>query len=241
MKALRKAIRDKRVLVFFDLEGTQFTHEVIEIGAYYTLLHEDLSVKKIGKPFKVYVKPQNQIGPLVSELTGITDKKLHDEGVLFPTAISEFRKYVAKFNDKAIFVAFGNQDTKILENSVFYNGDIGLDFVRQIKKNYLDFSQFISNYIKDDNGNAYSLKNYLRLFQIPFEGQAHDAAADAYNLMELYRAFLKKKSLVREEYEKTLFRMRHLPAPINKVIEMLHDGKTVSPEDFDRVVEEALE
>jgi hypothetical protein len=34
MKALDKAICDKKVLIFVDLEGTQFTHEMIEIGAY---------------------------------------------------------------------------------------------------------------------------------------------------------------------------------------------------------------
>ncbi len=228
MKALRKAIRDKKILIFFDLEGTQFSHEVIEIGAYSVLLHDDLTVKNINQPFKRYVKPQEQVGKIVTELTGITDKKLHDEGFLFPN------------EDRCTFIAFGNQDIKIIENSVYLNGNAGIAFSRLIKKNYLDFSSFISSYIKDEHGNPYSLTNYLKIFNVPFSGRAHDAASDAYNLIELYKAFLAKKDIVREEYEKTLSRLSHLPKPIQLVMNKLQNGETVDPEFFDRAVEESL-
>ncbi len=240
MNALRKAIRDKKVLVFFDLEGTQLSHEMIEIGAYSVLLHDDLSIKNINEPFKRYVKAQSPVGKVVTELTGITDKKLHDEGVLFPKAFSEFEHYLKKYEDKCVFVAFGNQDIKIVETSVYLNGDAGLSFSRKMKKNYLDFSAFISGYIKDEHGNPYSLTNYLKLFSIPFEGHAHDAVADAYNLIELYKAFLTKKDIVREEYEKTLSRLHHLPRPIATIVSKLQNGETVTPEDFDKAVEDSL-
>jgi hypothetical protein len=65
MKALRKAIKDKRVLVFVDLEGTQFTHEMIEIGAYVAYLDDDLHIKKHDKGFTTYVKATNPIGRVV--------------------------------------------------------------------------------------------------------------------------------------------------------------------------------
>lgn len=240
MNALRKAIKDKRVLIFFDLEGTQISHEMIEIGAYSVLLHDDLSIKNINQPFKRYVKAQNPIGNIVTNLTGITEKKLHEEGILFPQAFSEFRHYVKKYEDKCVFVAFGNQDIKIIETSVYLNGDAGLSFSRIMKKNYLDFSSFISAYIKDEHGNPYSLTNYLKLFSVPFEGHAHDAVADAYNLIELYKAFLSKKEVVREEYEKTLSRLHHLPAPIGAIIKKLQNGETVTPSFFDKAVEDSL-
>ncbi len=240
MKALRKAIRDKRALVFFDLEGTQFSHEMIEIGAYSVLLHDDLTVKNINQPFKRYVKAQNPVGRIVTDLTGITEKKLQDEGVLFPQAFSEFRHYIKKYEDRCIFVAFGNQDIKIIESSVYLNGDAGLSFSRLMKKNYLDFSAFISSYIKDEHGNPYSLANYLKLFSIPFEGQAHDAVADAYNLIELYKALLTKKDIVRSEYEKTLSRLHHLPSPIAMIVSKLKNGEIVTPTDFDKAVEDSL-
>ncbi len=240
VKALRKAIRDKKILVFFDLEGTQFSHEMIEIGAYSVLLHDDLTVKNINPPFKCYVKSQEQVGKIVTELTGITDKKLHDEGLLFPKAFSEFERYVRKYEDRCTFIAFGNQDIKIIQNSVYLNGNAGISFSRIIKKNYLDFSSFISSYIKDEKGNPYSLTNYLKIFGVPFAGHAHDAASDAYNLIELYKAFLSKKEIVREEYEKTLSRISHLPKPIQTVMNKLQSGESVSPEFFDKAVEDSL-
>ncbi len=240
VKALRKAIRDKKILVFFDLEGTQFSHEMIEIGAYSVLLHDDLTVKNINPPFKCYVKSQEQVGKIVTELTGITDKKLHDEGLLFPKAFSEFERYVRKYEDRCTFIAFGNQDIKIIQNSVYLNGNASISFSRIIKKNYLDFSSFISSYIKDEKGNPYSLTNYLKIFGVPFAGHAHDAASDAYNLIELYKAFLSKKEIVREEYEKTLSRISHLPKPIQAVMNKLQSGESVSPEFFDKAVEDSL-
>lgn len=240
MNALRKALRDRRCLIFFDLEGTQFSHEVIEIGAYSVLLHEDLTVKRVHKPFNCYVKAKNHVGKVVTDLTGITDDKLKKEGLLFPEAISRFHQYMAKYEKKCVFVAFGNQDIKIIENSVYLNGDAGKNFARLIKQNYFDFSAFISNYIKDENGNALSLKNYLKLFKVIFEGQAHDASSDAYNLIELYKAFLREKDLVRNEYEKTLIRARRLPAPIAMMMNRLQEGLTITPADFDRAVEESL-
>ena len=33
MEAFKKLIKNKRTLVFLDLEGTQFSHEIIAIGA----------------------------------------------------------------------------------------------------------------------------------------------------------------------------------------------------------------
>lgn len=240
MNALRKALRDRRCIIFFDLEGTQFSHEVIEIGAYSVLLHDDLTVKRIHKPFKCYVKAKNHVGKVVTDLTGITDEKLKKEGLLFPEAISRFHQYMSKYEKKCVFLAFGNQDIKIIENSVYLNGDAGKAFARLIKQNYFDFSAFISNYIKDENGNAYSLKNYLKLFRVVFEGQAHDASSDAYNLIELYKAFLREKDLVREEYEKTLTRAKRLPAPIATIMRKLQEGSVITPEDFDRAVEDSL-
>lgn len=240
MKALRKAIRDKKVLIFFDLEGTQFTHEMIEIGAYSVLLHDDLSIKNINQPFKRYVKAKNPVGKIVTNLTGINDYKLQKEGLPFSNVINEFQHYVKKYEDKCTFITFGNHDLKIIEESVRLNNNIGISFFRQIRKNYLDFGTFISKYIKDKNGNQYSLTNYLKLFSVPFEGQAHDALADAYNLIELYRAFLTKKDIVRAEYEKTLSLFSHLPTPIAKVMKQIKDEGSATLDDFNVAVEDSL-
>ena len=46
MKILDRKLRKKRTLVFVDLEGTGFSHEMIEIGAYLATLNEDGTIKR---------------------------------------------------------------------------------------------------------------------------------------------------------------------------------------------------
>jgi len=240
MKALEKAIRGKRNLVFFDLEGTGTAHEIIEIGAYNVSLHEDSSIKGISKGFSTYVKAHSPIGPIVTRLTGIDEETLRRKGLLFPTAWRNFEKFVGKNKGKCTYIAFGNQDLKIIESSIYFNGDYGVDFAREIHKNFLDLSAFISIYVKDENNNPLSLSNYLKLFGVPFEGQAHDAMADAYNLIGLYNAFLTKPDVVEAEYMKVLSRLSHLPSPIQKVLRKLNSGENVTPDDYEKAIAEAL-
>jgi DNA polymerase III epsilon subunit-like protein len=240
MKALRKAIKDKRVLVFVDLEGTQFTHEMIEIGAYVAYLDDDLHIKKHDKGFTTYVKATNPIGRVVENMTGITEKTLKTKGVSFPAAMTLFQKYLRKNKNDCIYVTFGNHDLVIVNKSVYYSGDASKDFAHTINKEYLDFSQFLSTYIKDPNGNPYSLTNYLKVFGVPFEGRAHDALTDALNLMDLYNAFLDHPEIVEEEYKKVLCKMHHLPTPIGTVLKKLSEGGTVTPDIWENAIKDAL-
>jgi DNA polymerase III epsilon subunit-like protein len=120
----------------------------------------------------------------------------------------------------------------MLNQSVYYSGDASKDFVREMQKNYLDFSAFLSTYVKDEHGNPYSLSNYLKIFNVDFDGKPHDALADALNLMDLYKAMLANPDIMKEEYKKVLARMRHLPTPIAQVVSELNDGKTVGRQGY---------
>jgi inhibitor of KinA sporulation pathway (predicted exonuclease) len=240
MKALRRAIKDRRVLVFIDLEGTQFTSEIIEFGAYMAFLNDDLTIARFDKGFTTYVKATNPIGRVVTEMTGITESLIKKKGVSFPEAMTLFQKYLRKNRANCIYVTFGNHDIRMLNQSVYYSGDASKDFVREMQKNYLDFSAFLSTYVKDEHGNPYSLSNYLKIFNVDFDGKPHDALADALNLMDLYKAMLANPDIMKEEYKKVLARMRHLPTPIAQVVSELNDGKTVGPKEWETAVKDAL-
>ncbi|MCI2111782.1 MAG: exonuclease domain-containing protein [Bacilli bacterium] len=241
MKALRKAIKDKRVLVFVDLEGTQLSHEMIEIGAYTAFLDDDLRLRKRDKGFSAYVKATHPIGRIVEKMTGITEKTLETKGISFPAAMTLFQKYLKKNVKNCVFVTFGNFDLKIIEASVYCSGDASKEFARHIHKNYLDFSAFLATYVRDDNNNPYSLTNYLKVFGVPFEGKAHDAKVDALNLMDLYEAFLDRPDVVQREYKKTLCLTRHLPKPIATVLRKLSDGDTVTPIIWENAIKDSLQ
>ena len=163
-----------------------------------------LSIKKKIKPFRIYVKAKSRVGSYVSELTGITDKILNKEGVPFRVALQSFKKYVGKDWQKCLFVTFGSSDKDIFMASSDRNLDASREDALFVCRHMFDYCRFIHQFIQTEQGNPYSLINYLKLFGKEFNGKAHDACDDAYNLMLLYSLFLEKKSIVEEEYFKTL-------------------------------------
>ena len=241
MEALKKILKDKRHIVFFDLEGTQTTHEIIEIGAVAVSLNDECKIRKYAKGFSCYVKAHSPVGRIVTNLTGITQKTLDDKGLLFHEAMERFRKYVSKYKNDVIFCSYGNNDISMLEGSSYANYDDGIEFVRFIKRNYFDYSQFFGTYVKSEKNNIYSVTNALKLFDAVFEGTAHDALADSMNLANLYEQFLEQKETVAALYKKTLSRYHSLPVPVQKVMNELNSGNTVDQETFNRLIKESLD
>jgi DNA polymerase III alpha subunit (gram-positive type) len=172
MKALEKELRGHDCLIFLDLEGTQFSHEMIEIGAYKVYLNKDQTVKKIFDGYTSYVKAKAKVGRVVTNLTGITDEKIKKDGVPFRVIQQGFRKYVGKDWGKCLYVTFGSHDLRIIMQSADNNMDASMEEARYVTHNAFDLSEFISRFIKDDNGNSLSLTNYLKVFNVPFEGQS---------------------------------------------------------------------
>ena len=128
----------------------------------------------------------------------------------------------------------------IFQRSLEENEDASEVIVKYINKNNIDFSAFLSPYVQDLNGNPLSLANYLKVFGVQFEGRAHDALADAYNLMDLYKAVLEKPNVLIEEYAKTLTHYHHAPLPVAKIIKKLTEGESVTPEDWDIAIAETF-
>lgn len=236
MKELKNAIRGRKHLVFLDLEGTQFSHEMIAIGAVRVLLAKDGALKKIFPGFKRFVLAKNHIGKVVVQLTGITDQMLKSEGVTYRKAMEELKKYVGRSFSKSLFVTFGNHDLRIISQSVSYNLDANKEDAKFIKSNYLDLAAFISQYIKDEKGNSLSLDNSLKIFGIEFDGTKHDPLDDARNLAILYGAIHKNPELMAREYKKVLCKNSNLPAPLPKLINQLAKGESVTPDDLDKMI-----
>ena len=232
MKKLNNLLKGHRYVVFMDFEGTQFSHEMIAIGAVLTSIDKNGKIKKYKKPFKMYVKAKNKVGRVVTNLTGITDEQLSKEGVSFAKAITEFKKYCGIAFKKASFVTFGNHDMKILGQSLAYNLDTPREIVSIIQKNYIDYLVFISEFIKDSSNNPLSLVNYVKHFNLKESGTAHDPAVDAINLAHIYEAFLENKDLVLEDYLLVLEKTNHLPLPIQAAVKKLANGEDVTANEF---------
>lgn len=240
MKKISKYLKGKKHILFFDLEGTQLSHECIAIGAVLVLVDKKGKIKKGKEPFKIFVKAKNKIGNYVENLTGINEEQLRREGVSFKEAINSLKKYVGSAYKDCLFMTFGNHDLTIINKSISYNLDAPIEICRHIQRNYCDFYSIISEYIKDDNNCSMSLVHYCELFNCLDEGRPHDPAVDAINLKNLYNAFLNKKEIVYERYKKVLCKMTNLPVPILKVIQKLAKGETVNPIEFDEEIIKSL-
>lgn len=240
MEKLRRLLKGYKHICFLDFEGTQFSHEMIAFGAAFVTINKDGFIVKQKKPIRQYVKSKNKIGKFVKDLTGITEKDLEKYGVDFLTAIKDIKKYCGLYFKKTVFMTFGNHDIRILNQSSSYNLNSPKELVDVIKKNYVDFQSIISEFIKDDNGNPLSLTHYLELFNIEFDGKAHDPLYDALNLGRLYNAFLKDKETVLNQYLKVLGRANFGPQPVSKAIHKLVKGEAVTPEEFTELIKEYI-
>ena len=150
----------------------------------------------------------------------------------FKSSVKEIKKYCGLNFKKTIFMTFGNHDIRILNQSCAYNLNSPKELCDVIKKSYVDFQVIISEFIKDDNGNPLSLSHYLELFNVQFDGTAHDPLYDAVNLARLYNIFQEGKDIVLAEYLKVLRRANFGPQPVNKAVHKLVNGESVTPREF---------
>lgn len=233
MEAFNKLIKNKKNLVFLDLEGTQFSHEIIAIGAVKCKIDEKGKILKgYQKKFKCYVKPLGCIGRFVQNMTSITEDILKEQGVPLETAFSKFKKFVNIPFEQCAFITFGSNDAKMIIDSITRSEPKNAFIGYNIVNNCVDFLMFISQFCKDNKNNNYSLVNYLKVFNIPPVGISHDPLNDALDLRNLYSAMNKQKDTLLNEYLKILSKQKIYSAPIRSVIEKLVNGDNVSSEDF---------
>lgn len=241
VKAILKSLNHRKSLVFLDLEGTQFSHELIALGAIKAKIDEKGQIIRSYKGIKIYVKSKNNIGKLVINLTGITQDKINQEGISYAEALQKLKNYLGPQFKKTAFMTFGNHDLRILNQSLNYSQDADKEILSVIMKNHIDFSAFISQFIRDEKNNPYSLANYLQVFNLPFVGQAHDPLNDARALLDIYAAFLSRKDIVFQEYLKILANHKSFPPFVAKTIQKLINHEDVDSATFLKMVEEYLD
>ena len=240
MKELQRILKERKTICFLDLEGTQTSHEIIEIGAYKATIRPNGTIKKIFPPYRAYVKAKHPIGFYVTKLTGITEAKIRNEGIPFRTMLHELVQYVGKDFESVLFLVYGNQDASMFIASSDNNLDADEELACNISHKVFDFGAFFSNFVRSEADNMLSLEKACEVYGISFQGKAHDALTDAYNLMLLYQAMLEKKDITKREYASVLSRTRKVPSPLRALLRELQEKGSVTKEDFDRLLEDDL-
>ncbi len=241
MKKVLKKLKNHRYICFLDFEGTQFSHEMIAYGAVLATIDKQGRIIKKKAPIKRYVKAKNPIGRYVENLTGITRLDLDRFGLSFANAMKDLKRYCGMAFRSCSFMTFGNHDFRIINQSISYNLDSPKPIYEVIRNNYVDFQAIITEFIKDEKNNVLSLTHNLEVFNLKFEGDAHDPQNDAINLARLYDAFMREDETVLKEFKKTLSRSSFNPSLIDKTIKKLLSGETVTPEDLESYIKEYIE
>lgn len=241
MKKLKKQVQGRKQIVFLDLEGTQFTHEMIAIGAVKATLNKDGTIKKMFPGFKKYVLSKHNVGRIVEELTGITSDLLAKEGLTFDETLPLFKKYVGANFSKSKFVTFGTHDLRILKQSLLYTPEADHGIVTTILKNNLDLSGLINEYVKDENNNTLSLANLCKLFDINPIEPLHDPLNDALMLAYLYNELFKNNDIIKERYAQVLLNANNVARPIKKLLQKIKAGESVNYDDLYHYLQEEIE
>lgn len=236
MKELNRILNDAKTIVFIDFEGTQFSQEIIAIGAIKVTLDSKNYVKTSFPPFKCFIKARAKVGGIIEDLTGINDQMLQKEGLSFIDGIQKLEKYVGSTTSIKFFT-YGSFDMKLLHETSSQNNLIKNFFIDKIYKNHIDFASFMSRYIRSIHNEQLSLQDALKTFNITPKGNAHDPVYDAINLMLLYDGFTKERNIVKKEYENVLLMNPKLPAPLLKAFRKIMNNEIVTKKDIENYID----
>ena len=147
----------------------QIRGEIIQIGA--VRITQD---QQVADEFQVLIKPKfyRRLNRRVSKLTGIKDAQLREEGIAFPAAMEQFRKWCG---EDIIFLTWGFDDITILRENLRL---FGLD------EDWTDRwynAQMMFNAQTDGSNAQKALKTAMEIFGIEATRPAHDALGDAYH------------------------------------------------------------
>lgn len=240
MKLIQRALKDSNQIIFMDFEGTQQTQEIIAIGAVKVTLDNKNFIKKVHNSFKMYVLAEGVVGPIVTSLTGITDIFLFQNGENFKVALEKFKNYCGENLTHTSFMTYGTFDMRLLHQTSLMNKCEEDEFIHEIYRKNIDFSNILSKYCRSHKNEMLSLNDALKKFNVTPQGNAHDPQYDAINLSLLYNAFLKEKNILKEEYYKVLTQNPKLPVPVSKLLNKLLDEGNVTEKDFMSFIEEDL-
>lgn len=237
---LHQSFDGTNLFVFFDVEGTQFFHKMISIGLVCVPKKENEITFDESKMFyyHAYVKCDDEIGDVVTRMTGITPQLLEEKGKNVREVILEISKLIRPYKRK--FISYGNQDLRMILNALDKNDETEINFFRNVAKNYFDFHSYLEKIICDKKGQSYSIDRLLNLFCIPKSGTSHDPLSDSINMMKIYQKYVQSEEeilkLYLENYRKNPFQNENN----RELVSLLLDKKAVSIDDFIQILRNRL-
>lgn len=234
---LQSLLDKKNVIVFFDLEGTQFSHKMIAISLIGYEIVDKIHVGRNLFSYFSYVKCEDNIGDLVSKMTGINSKILNREGKSIQTVIKEINILLRPYH--RFFISYGNQDLFILRNSIFDDETMN-NFFKNIKNNYLDFHSYLEKRIVSNKGASYSLSSLKDLFDINIEGNYHNPQFDSLCLKEIYEHYVSNPDKMAKLAMENILKNKDTKKMFSDLVKYLIDNGSVDLEYLFSLIKENL-
>ena len=166
------------ILTALDLEMNQPSGKIIQIGA----VMGDLHTGKILDRVNCLINSGEQLNPFITDLTGITDKMIYEEGIDIVDAYELLNSSHKKHNAFMNPITWGGGDSIELKEQL--PKEIDWCFGRRwIDCKTLYISIRLANGQKLQGG----LAKAMTKFGLNFEGRKHNALDDAYNTFRFYR------------------------------------------------------
>lgn len=172
--------------IVFDLEFNQAwdsrepnlkcPFEIIQIGA----LKTDSNFQVISS-FDKFVKPEiyMELHPFVKKLSGIENEDLASEKPFKEI----YKAFSALIDNESILCVWGTADIKeLIRNVQYHKLDISI-----IPKKYINIQRYASQYLHCNKGSKVGLRNAVEMMNIPITRRFHNAFADAYYTVEVFK------------------------------------------------------
>lgn len=170
-------------LTCIDLELNQPSKRIIQIGA----VIGDTVTGTIVDRLRIYVNPRESIAPFITELCGITQKQIDEQGVALDSAYLMLKRFHSQ-SDFINPVTWGGSDSQEIYEQLDKNLNLEWCFGRRwIDAKTVFVSHMVANKNRIESG---GLSTSMKKVGLKFQGRKHDALDDAENTFIMYHKML---------------------------------------------------
>lgn len=165
------------MFVYIDLEATQFSYEIISIGA----------VKENNDTFYSLVRPREpkKITKFITKLTGLTQDMFTEDVPMVCEVFTSFYKWATEnTSEKVQFVCFGSFDGTLLDHCI--KNYPKCNIFKKIRANLLNEDRVFNKIASSDNTQTFGINSLYNMYFEKNEVQDHNSLNDAIMLKELH-------------------------------------------------------
>jgi len=173
------------IFTSLDLEMNQPSQKIISVGA----VVGNIQTGEILERFHVFVNPNEELNPVITELTKIKQSDVDGAGTL-EDAYNELKAIHEKHGSFVNAITWGGGDTQELGNQLKQEG---LQFDWCFGRRWIDAKTlFVSWRLINGRQVAGGLAKSMTKLGLKFQGQKHNARDDAENTFRIYLKLLEK-------------------------------------------------